>query len=123
MLVAAKNSTYFTVNILIMPLSDEDYSRKTGRAQYIEYLLFYYYHWTDTSAGGLLVTGDIIPYIADIQCFGTDNVLDIFMFAIYSSYLNVIYLHKGQSLSSIGNLSRFWFSLSMLFSLLAPKYL
>jgi len=74
MLVAAKNSTYFTVNILIMPVSDEDYSRKTGRAQYIEYLLLYYYHWTDTSAGGLLVTGDIIPYIADIQCVGTDNV-------------------------------------------------
>jgi hypothetical protein len=45
------------------------------------------------------------------------------MFAIYSSYLNVIYLHKGQSLSSIGNLSWFWLSLSMLFSLFAPKYL
>ena len=91
MVVAANNSTCFTLNILTIPISDEDYSSKTGRAHNIEYLLFYYYHWTDTSAGGLLVTGDIIPDIADTQCFGTDNVLNIFMFAIYSSYLNVIY--------------------------------
>jgi len=30
------------------------------RAHYIWYLRFYYYHWVDTSAGGLLVPEGII---------------------------------------------------------------
>jgi hypothetical protein len=40
---------------------------ETRRAHYILYLRFYYYHWVDTSADGLLVPESIIrPVVNDM---------------------------------------------------------
>jgi hypothetical protein len=43
---------------------------KTRRTYYIWYLRFYYYHWGDTSAGGLLVPDDIIRPVVSASIIG-----------------------------------------------------
>jgi len=37
---------------------------ETRRVHEIRYLRVYYYHWVDTSAGGLLVPNDVILLVA-----------------------------------------------------------
>jgi hypothetical protein len=46
-------------NLLIISLPDEGYPRNKPCAQY-ELSTFYYYHFDNTSAGGLVVPEDII---------------------------------------------------------------
>ena len=38
-----------------------------SRAHYIWYLRFYYYHWVDTAAGGLLVPKGIIRPVISVS--------------------------------------------------------
>jgi hypothetical protein len=58
---------------------------ETRRAHYIWYLRFYYYHWFDTSAGGLLIPGGITRPV--------DSVSALIWFIRYVYFWNLLFLN------------------------------
>jgi hypothetical protein len=65
-LLLAQNDSSLS-NILALSVPDEGYSSNVSCAINLIFLRFYYYHWVDTSASGLLVTEGIIHPVVSVS--------------------------------------------------------
>jgi len=65
-LLLAQNDSSLS-NILALSVADEGYSRNVSCAINLIFLRFYYCHWVDTSADGLLVTAGIIHPVVSVS--------------------------------------------------------
>ena len=89
----------------------------------ITYILFYYNHQIDPSAGGLLVSEGIVRSVR-CQCFGTDMVYQIHLYRNLQ-FLNQLISNKTKVVppSGICDLRQSWLSiLCMSFGCLAAKH-
>ena len=116
--IAPKALNYLAFQPFDMSVPDEGYSRNALCALNL-ISTFYYYHWVDTSAGGILIIdGIILPVV---------SASELTWFIRYIYYWN-LHLRNNVIINITkvlfqNDLSRFWLTCFMPFGFIAPKTL